>query len=122
MWIGGQGLEAGYSNLNEIRQNQDILSNSNRQLNMAFDALSDQFDEQKRFLERINDPRRIYDKELSEFYEEEYKGCKRTENELIDVFNEYSEEVRKESERLDKAEKTLSEEQRENDNDESNSD
>ena len=113
-------MEASYSNLKEIRQSQDCLSNSKRQLNVAFDALSDQFDEQKRFLERINDSHRIYDKELSDFYEEEYKGWKRTENELIDVFNEYSEEVRKESERLDKAEKTLSEEQRENNDDESN--
>ncbi len=69
-------MEASYSNLKEIRQSQDCLSNSKRQLNVAFDALSDQFDEQKRFLERINDSHRIYDKELSDFYEEEYKGCK----------------------------------------------
>lgn len=113
-------LEIGFSDLKEIRQSQDCLSNSKRQLNVAFDALSDQFDEQKRFLERINDLSRTYDKELCEYYEEEYKGCQRTENELIDVFNEYSEEIRRESERLDEAEKALSEEQREKNNDESN--
>ncbi len=65
-------MEASYSNLKEIRQSQDCLSNSKRQLNVAFDALSNQFDEQKRFLERINDPSRTYDKELCEYYEEEY--------------------------------------------------
>ena len=70
-------MEASYSYLKEIRQSQDCLSNSKRQLNVAFDALSDQFDEQKRFLERINDLSRTYDKELCEYYEEEYKGSRK---------------------------------------------